>query len=195
MKLLTYDKCYLFRNDCFENNCSLNKIIKNYLKQKRKSALFLIIWSNLSLREMSPNTELFVVRIFLYSDRTQKNTDQKYLRIWTHFMQCMKDVSWAEKTCSKHYSHGFRRRLPEVLYRTSLQPATLLKRRLQHWIFTGTSGWLLLWFTSNEQFIEKQQFEIFLFVFVLFKATFSNIELTAGLFLRIKLKLVEQVLF
>ena len=177
MKLLTYDKCYLFGNDCFENNCSLNKIIKSYLKQKRKSALFLIIWSNLSLREMSPNTELVVVRI------------------WTHFMQCMKNVSWAEKTCSKHYSHGFRRRLPEVLYRTSLQPATLLKRRLQHWIFTGTSGWLLLWFTSNEQFIEKQQFEIFLFVFVLFKATFSNIELTAGLFLRIKLKLVEQVLF
>ena len=32
-----------------------------------------------------PNTELFLVRIFLYSDRIQENTDQKWLRIWTLF--------------------------------------------------------------------------------------------------------------
>ena len=31
----------------------------------------------ISLREMCPNTELFLVRIFLYSVRIQENTDQK----------------------------------------------------------------------------------------------------------------------
>ena len=35
----------------------------------------------LPLREKCPNTEFFLVRIFLYSD-------QKKLRIWTHFTQC-----------------------------------------------------------------------------------------------------------
>ena len=34
-----------------------------------------------------PNTELFLVRIFLYSDWIQENTDQKQLRIWTLFTQ------------------------------------------------------------------------------------------------------------
>ena len=32
---------------------------------------------NLALREKCPNTELFLVRIFLYSVWIQKNTDQK----------------------------------------------------------------------------------------------------------------------
>ena len=40
-----------------------------------------------SLREKCPNTELFLVRIFLYLDWIQKNTDQKLLRIWTLFTQ------------------------------------------------------------------------------------------------------------
>ena len=31
----------------------------------------------------------FLVRIFLYSDWIQENTDQKKLRIWTLFTQCM----------------------------------------------------------------------------------------------------------
>ena len=43
----------------------------------------------LSLREKCPNTELFLVRIFLYSIRIQENTDQKQLRIWTLFTQCI----------------------------------------------------------------------------------------------------------
>ena len=30
-----------------------------------------------SLREKCPNTELFLVLIFVYSDRIQQNTDQK----------------------------------------------------------------------------------------------------------------------
>ena len=36
-----------------------------------------------------PNTEFFLVRIFLYSDWIQENTDQKQLRIWTLFTQCL----------------------------------------------------------------------------------------------------------
>ena len=47
-----------------------------YLKQK----LF-------AIREKCPKTELFLVRIFLYSVRIQGNTDQKKLRIWTLFTQ------------------------------------------------------------------------------------------------------------
>ena len=43
----------------------------------------------LSLREKCPNTELFLVHIFLYSVRIQENTDQKLLRIWTLFTQCV----------------------------------------------------------------------------------------------------------
>ena len=44
----------------------------------------------LSLREKCPNTEFFMVRIFLYSDWIQENTDQKKLRIWTIFRRCMR---------------------------------------------------------------------------------------------------------
>ena len=41
-----------------------------------------------TVRKNCPNMELFLVRIFLYSVRKQKNTDQKSLRIWTLFTQC-----------------------------------------------------------------------------------------------------------
>ena len=41
----------------------------------------------MAMREKCPNTELFLVRIFLYSVQIQENTDQKQLRIWTVFMQ------------------------------------------------------------------------------------------------------------
>ena len=40
------------------------------------------IWERASLREKCPNTEVFLVRIF-------PNSDQKKLRIWTLFMQCV----------------------------------------------------------------------------------------------------------
>ena len=43
-----------------------------------------------SLREKCPNTEFFLVRIFLYSVRIQENTHQKKLRIWTLFTKWRK---------------------------------------------------------------------------------------------------------
>ena len=46
-----------------------------------------LLTAKLSLREKCPNTELFLVRLFLYSDWIQENKDQKKLRIWTLFMQ------------------------------------------------------------------------------------------------------------
>ena len=49
--------------------------------------MFLILW----LLEKCPNTELFLFRIFLYSDWIQENTDQKSLRIWTLFTQWMSE--------------------------------------------------------------------------------------------------------
>ena len=42
----------------------------------------------LPLRKKCPNMEFSLVRIFLYSDWTKENTDQKKLRIWTLFTQC-----------------------------------------------------------------------------------------------------------
>ena len=69
--------------------------------QTRKS---FIIQSELSLREKCPNTEFSLVFILLYSDWIQQNTnqikltysvrtcecaDQKKLRIWTLFTQCL----------------------------------------------------------------------------------------------------------
>ena len=39
------------------------------------------------LHEKNPNTEFFLVRIFLYSEWIQENTDQEKLRIWTIFTQ------------------------------------------------------------------------------------------------------------
>ena len=41
----------------------------------------------LTLREKCPNTEFFLVRILLYSDWIQENTNQKKLRIWKLFTQ------------------------------------------------------------------------------------------------------------
>ena len=40
-----------------------------------------------SLREKCPNTEFSLVRIFPYSFRIRKSTDQKKVRIWTLFTQ------------------------------------------------------------------------------------------------------------
>ena len=42
---------------------------------------------NLALREKCPNTEFFLLCIFLYSGLIQENTDQKNLLIWTLFTQ------------------------------------------------------------------------------------------------------------
>ena len=42
----------------------------------------------ITLREKCSNTDFFLVRIFLYSEWIQENTDQKKLRIWTLFTQC-----------------------------------------------------------------------------------------------------------
>ena len=40
-----------------------------------------------ALREKCPSTEFFLVRIFMYSDWIQENTDQKKLHIWVLFIQ------------------------------------------------------------------------------------------------------------
>ena len=40
-------------------------------------------------KEKCPDTEFFLVRIFLHSVRIQENTDTKKLRIWTLFTQCL----------------------------------------------------------------------------------------------------------
>ena len=40
-----------------------------------------------SLRGKCPNTEFFLLRIFLYPVEIQENADQKKLRVWTLFTQ------------------------------------------------------------------------------------------------------------
>ena len=44
---------------------------------------------NTSLHERCPNTEFFLVHIFLYSVRIQEYAYQKKLRIWTLLTQCL----------------------------------------------------------------------------------------------------------
>ena len=56
--------------------------------------------SKSSLREKCPTTELFLVRIFLYSVQIQENTAQKNHRIWTLFTQCFAQI-WDWKTLKK----------------------------------------------------------------------------------------------
>ena len=46
-------------------------------------------YRKMSLPEKYPNAEHFLVRILLYSDWMQENTDQKKLDLWTFFTQCM----------------------------------------------------------------------------------------------------------
>ena len=53
------------------------------------------------LHEKYPNTEFFLVRIFLHSVQIQENTDQKNFRIWTFLTQhmlCVKDSPTLYKT-------------------------------------------------------------------------------------------------
>ena len=47
-----------------------------------------------SQREKCPNIEFFLILIFLYSVRIQENTDQKKLRIWKRFAQCLLQFFW-----------------------------------------------------------------------------------------------------
>ena len=47
------------------------------LKTSQVNSLPYYVFARLSLRKKCPNTELFLVRIFLYSVPIQKNTDQK----------------------------------------------------------------------------------------------------------------------
>ena len=60
------------------------------IEEKIMNTYFLIIIHKWALREMSRNTEFFLVRIFLYSVRIQENTHQKKLRIWTLFTKWRK---------------------------------------------------------------------------------------------------------
>ena len=45
-----------------------------------------------SLREKCPNTEVFMVLIFLYLVQIQENKDREKLRIWTLFTQWIKKL-------------------------------------------------------------------------------------------------------
>ena len=71
----------------------INQKIQKTKKEKEATALNSILSSiqrlPFSLREKRPNTEFFLVRIFLYFDRIQENTDQKKLSIWALFTQCL----------------------------------------------------------------------------------------------------------
>ena len=68
----------------------LHIIQGSYAISKEGSRIFFQIAWNMSSRpllEKCPNTEFFLVRIFMFLVRIQENTDQKKLRIWTLFTQ------------------------------------------------------------------------------------------------------------
>ena len=56
-----------------------------YIELLDNACIFLTSFA--TLPEKCPNTEFFLVCIFLYSVQIQENTDQKKLRIWTLFTQ------------------------------------------------------------------------------------------------------------
>ena len=62
-------------------------IISDWLLIKSFKSFIFSKFTFLTLRENCPNTEFFLVRVFLYSVRIQENTDQKILRIWALFVQ------------------------------------------------------------------------------------------------------------
>ena len=84
----TYSVIYV---KCSRVSFSLSSYSKN-MRQGRGWALT-CFWENiamvhkwLALREKCPNTEFFVVRIFIYSIRKQENTDQKN-SVFGHFLR------------------------------------------------------------------------------------------------------------
>ena len=96
-------KHYLFRSTTRSTTYLTDRIIFDWsFKQFSIRFQFQGFWCKSSLREKCPNTEYFLLRIFCiwteygglrskspYSVRIQENTEQKKLRIWTIFTQCM----------------------------------------------------------------------------------------------------------
>ena len=78
-------------------DCKHNMRVKKNFKNLNTTDLSLLGEKKhcykLTLREKCPNTEFFLVCIFLYSLRIQKTMDQNKLRIWTHFTQCYVPVT------------------------------------------------------------------------------------------------------
>ena len=86
-------KIYIDKNLKATSSSRLGVFLVLYIIRTTKSSLLipLILVSMgimvYTLREKFPNTEFFLVRIFLYSVRVQEITDLKKLRIWTFFTQ------------------------------------------------------------------------------------------------------------
>ena len=81
------------------NNCAWKNKARNRKKCQYSDVRAVFWWALLwhyhppfwtgkkqARHEKCPNTEFFLVRIFLYLDWIQENTDQKKLRIWILFM-------------------------------------------------------------------------------------------------------------
>ena len=64
-----------WRSPIGEQMMDANEVIVNFMK-------FIVY---LALGKKFLNAEFFMVHIFMYSDWTLENTDQKHLRIWTLF--------------------------------------------------------------------------------------------------------------
>ena len=79
----------LFMSDVGLSKQSFIAITQNIAKLQKKP-----------LRDKSPNTEFFLVRIFLYSVQIQENTDHEKLRIWPLFMRCTPGVVVTHPTLS-----------------------------------------------------------------------------------------------
>ena len=105
---LSIRNCIQHKNHQIAMQLKIKLIRKNYSKSLWRSCIIGLIVSlsrrfvsqhypawekngytkQVPLPEKCPNTEVFLVRIFLYLDWIQENTGQKKLRIWTSFMLC-----------------------------------------------------------------------------------------------------------
>ena len=71
------DKYYLLISSSQKGNVKIGNLYIDSRECEKLLGDKLTASSLLTLREKCPNTELFLVGIFLYSDRIQENTDQK----------------------------------------------------------------------------------------------------------------------
>ena len=81
-------KHFIVLNGC-KKTVSLYNCRIAFLRVIKGTSQYLFHLPKLSLCEKCPNTEFFLVLIFPYSVRIRENKDQKKLRIWTFFTQCI----------------------------------------------------------------------------------------------------------
>ena len=94
-----------YKKSCFFNRCLPQMFCCKFSKFVIQFSYSATLWNTcdkwfvilvlqmFSLNEKCPNTEFFLVLIFLHLDWIQENTYQKKIHVWTIFTQCSSFIS------------------------------------------------------------------------------------------------------